>query len=134
MKKKLIVMMLPFVFGTAQATSIFDDAVASCNGQYAVWSLIGANQEKHKDFYLPVSYVLKVKKTESQGYSGYMTENGMNVEYKSLNVSITTKDDIVTVYSSLPTQIFSVDNHAFLSPLDTQGDQSGFNYIGCAAF
>ncbi|MBK2126224.1 hypothetical protein [Fangia hongkongensis] len=133
MKKTILMLTLPLLFEVAQATNIFDDAVTSCNGDYAIWQSIDGHYESgdikcgdsrfpsivntNVTCYLPTVVTIKVKKASDSSFYGYTNENGMNVANSYLNFTATAHGNDITVFVGGQEQYYSIDNHAFIMPI-----------------
>ena len=146
--------------GVAQAGNIFDEAVTSCNGDYAIWQstdgryVDGDIKCENKDLrcYFPSVITIKVKKANDGSFYGYTNENGMNAANSYLNFTATANGNTINVFADGAEQRYSIDSHAFIissnkeyygiETLDQDGkpiwtsriDESGFNFMGCSKF
>lgn len=126
---KKIIITLPFLCGIAQASNIFDDAVTSCNGNYAIWQStdgryvngdIKCEESKtHTDLrcYFPSVITIKVKKSTDGNFYGYTNEDGMNAKNSYIDFNATANDSEISVFIDGQKQGYSIDEHAFTSPL-----------------
>ena len=121
----------------------FDNCVDSCNGDYAVWTGIGANQIAG-GHYIPVNITVKIKKEMSESntdsYQGIYLRSGMNFEYQALAVSGNTDEGNVnelhvTVYgqnNEKDKHKFLVDEYGSLIVQTDSSDKTSFHLVGCA--